>query len=89
MEIKLLDHIEKYKLEHVLEFNSTRKRMSVILIDDMKNVILFTKGADSIIMKRMRKQDENTPIIEKTINNLADYGSIGLRTLLLAEKIIP
>lgn len=66
MEIKVLDRTEKYKLEHVLEFNSTRKRMSVILIDDMKNVILFTKGADSIILKRMRKEDENTPIIDKT-----------------------
>jgi len=43
-----------FKLLDVLEFNSTRKRMSVILKDNQTNQItLYCKGADNIIMKRL------------------------------------
>lgn len=46
----------KYKLEFELEFNSTRKRQSVILRDEKsKKVILLCKGADSFIFDRIRK----------------------------------
>ena len=44
-----------YELLHVLEFTSARKRMSVILKDFEGNIILYCKGADSIIFKRMQK----------------------------------
>ena len=45
---------EKYKLLEVLEFNSTRKRMSVILRDGTTGKIhLYSKGADSILLERM------------------------------------
>ena len=33
MEVKYEDKISRYELIHVLEFNSTRKRMSVIIRD--------------------------------------------------------
>lgn len=44
---------KKYKLLHVLEFNSDRKRMSVILKTDDDRYLLICKGADSIIAKRL------------------------------------
>ena len=47
-------HAKRYyeKLQ-VLEFDSTRKRMSVILRDvDKDEIILFTKGAESSIIPR-------------------------------------
>ena len=47
------DHF--YELLHVLEFTSTRKRMSVILRDFEGKIILYCKGADSIIFKRMQQ----------------------------------
>ena len=50
--------IHKYKLLHLLEFNSTRKRMSVIVKDEVEDkIILFTKGADSIIFERLSKKN--------------------------------
>jgi phospholipid-translocating ATPase len=45
--------ILKYKLLNVLEFTSTRKRMSVIVEDQNGNKTLMCKGADSIIKERL------------------------------------
>ena len=53
MRIKTPIGFMNYKLLHVLEFNSTRKRMSVILEDKEKNIIVMCKGADSILLERM------------------------------------
>ena len=45
----------KYRLLNVLEFNSTRKRMSVIIRDQNGRIMILTKGADSIIYPRLNK----------------------------------
>lgn len=43
-----------YKLLNTLEFDSTRKRMSVILRDmETQKIMLLCKGADSIIKERL------------------------------------
>lgn len=76
----------RYKFLHELEFNSTRKRHSVIVEDDKGNIQLLCKGADSIIYERLDKKD---PLIKKTWVNLDKYAVIGLRTLVLAKRIIP
>jgi P-type E1-E2 ATPase len=81
MEVRFENKKYFYKLLEVLEFNSTRKRMSVIVQDDSNNIIIFCKGADSIIEKRMVPSEFK----EKTFTNLQNYGNIGLRTLLLAK----
>jgi magnesium-transporting ATPase (P-type) len=85
MTVKLKGELLEYELIHVLEFNSTRKRMSVVL--RYKNqYILWCKGADSIIFDRMDViASKNIP---ETINNLAEYGKIGLRTLLLRGSFL-
>ena len=46
--------VYKYELLNVIEFTSTRKRMSVIVKDQNNKVICMTKGADSIIVPRLR-----------------------------------
>jgi len=54
MEIRYEEEVFKYSLVHVLEFNSTRKRMSVIVKDSATGAVtLLCKGADSIIEKRL------------------------------------
>lgn len=45
----------KFKLLHIFEFNSTRKRMSVVLRDNDGKLKIICKGADSIILKRINK----------------------------------
>ena len=77
----------KFKLLQVLEFNSKRKRMSVIVEDEKGNIILYCKGADSIILERM--DPDNNPDTEVTSQYLSQFADEGLRTLLVTYKTIP
>lgn len=43
----------RYQLLHVLEFNSDRKRMSVIVRTPSGKIKLFCKGADTVIYERL------------------------------------
>lgn len=75
---------QEYELLHVIEFTSTRKRMSVVVRSPEGKVLVMTKGADSIILPRLRKgQDE---LIAKTSEFLSGYAQDGLRTLIVAER---
>ena len=79
-----------YELLNVLEFNSTRKRMSVI-VKDMQTyeIVLLTKGVDSIIEKLLARGDKtNDRNLNITKTYLDSYANEGLRTLLLAKKTI-
>jgi phospholipid-transporting ATPase len=76
-----------YRVLHVLEFNSTRKRMSVIVRDENGKIIVFCKGADNVIQERLHASIENSTekIIEnKTIQHLEEFATVGLRTLCFA-----
>jgi len=44
----------RYKLLNVIEFDSTRKRMSVIVRTPDGRILVICKGADSIIEKRLK-----------------------------------
>ncbi|KRW99063.1 P-type ATPase, cytoplasmic domain N [Pseudocohnilembus persalinus] len=97
--VKFRDITFEYKQFYVIEFDSDRKRMSVIVKAIVKgkespDAWIYCKGADSIILELLRKQykDIGSPeynLREQTWNHLEKYASIGLRTLLLAEKKIP
>lgn len=65
-----------------------RKRQSVIVRTPDNKIILYTKGADSIIEKRLKKTVDNNELKIKTWNHLEEYASEGLRTLLLAKREI-
>ena len=48
--VDVLGQLVKYKLLNILEFNSDRKRMSVIIRScETQEISLLTKGADAII----------------------------------------
>ena len=74
----------KYELLNVIEFDSTRKRMTVIVRLPDGSIKVMWKGADSIIQERL---SDNT-YLDQTKIYLERYASEGLRTLLLAEKTI-
>src|SRR5690606_38926398 len=62
VDIKVFGEREHWKILNILEFNSDRKRMSVIVRDPSSPgvVKLFCKGADNIIYSRLKKSDNNT-----------------------------
>ena len=76
---------ESYELLEVLEFNSTRKRMSVILKNKKGKILLYSKGADNILLDRMKKPVSKQ---EETQECLTKYANGGLRTLIVASKEI-
>ncbi|KAG6494794.1 probable phospholipid-transporting ATPase 4 [Zingiber officinale] len=81
------DLIEReFKILNLLEFNSKRKRMSVIVRDASGKIFLLCKGADSIIFDRLAK---NGRMYESETNkHLTEYGEAGLRTLALAYRVL-
>ncbi|KAL1568501.1 putative phospholipid-transporting ATPase 9 [Salvia divinorum] len=73
-----------YKLLNVLEFDSSRKRMSVIVRNEEGKLLLFCKGADSVMFERLA---ENGREYEKeTREHVNEYADTGLRTLILAYR---
>ena len=54
MVCKVFGEEKRFKLLNVIEFDSTRKRMSVIVRDPDGRVFVICKGADSIIEKRLK-----------------------------------
>ncbi|CAL0318135.1 unnamed protein product [Lupinus luteus] len=73
-----------YKLLNVLEFNSSRKRMSVIVKDEDGRILLLCKGADSVIFERLGKNGRQFE--ENTMEHVHKYADAGLRTLILAYR---
>ncbi|KAF7829418.1 phospholipid-transporting ATPase 3 [Senna tora] len=88
-------HVEKmgkiqdvsYEILNVLEFNSTRKRQSVVCRYPDGRLVLYCKGADTVIYERLA--DGNNDIKKATREHLEQFGSAGLRTLCLACKELP
>ncbi|KAK9447813.1 uncharacterized protein V1518DRAFT_76704 [Limtongia smithiae] len=71
-----------------LEFNSTRKRMSAIVrMPESGEIVLFCKGADSVIYSRLKK-DGQDELREQTAIDLENFANEGLRTLCIAQRIL-
>ncbi|KAI3501644.1 hypothetical protein L1887_29567 [Cichorium endivia] len=76
----------EYKLLNLLEFSSSRKRMSVIVRDEAGQIFLFCKGADNIIFDRLG--DGGRTYQHATTMHLANYAEDGLRTMVFAYRKI-
>jgi phospholipid-translocating ATPase len=70
---------KSFTLLNVLEFNSTRKRMSVIIKpSDSDRIVLLCKGADSVIYERLCTEFGNQHELEKEQAELRDSTSADL-----------
>ncbi|KZS87356.1 phospholipid-translocating P-type ATPase [Sistotremastrum niveocremeum HHB9708] len=87
IDIEVMGQRESYTPLRVLEFNSTRKRMSVIVRNPEGNLILYTKGADSVIYQRLA-EDHDPEIKAATTRDMENYANGGLRTLCIAYRPI-
>ncbi|POM70528.1 P-type ATPase (P-ATPase) Superfamily [Phytophthora palmivora] len=96
--------VDQYDILEVFEFDSNRKRMSVIVQrrkrdDELRlmseseedDVLLLTKGADSMLFPRLAPMSENNlQLREATEKHLEAFAQDGLRTLVVcAKKINP
>ncbi|XP_047381769.1 phospholipid-transporting ATPase FetA-like isoform X2 [Sciurus carolinensis] len=73
-----------YQLLAILDFSSVRKRMSVIVRTPENRVMLFCKGADTIISELLHRSC--VALNNVTMEHLDDFASDGLRTLMVAYR---
>lgn len=77
----------KYSILLEIEFTSTRKRSTVVVQNvDTKEIIVMTKGADSIIEPLLKSGQEKVKVA--TRKYLEECANIGLRTLMLARRVM-
>ncbi|OQR96099.1 P-type ATPase (P-ATPase) Superfamily [Achlya hypogyna] len=82
------DQPERYEILEVFEFNSTRKRMSVIIRRvGREEIVMLTKGADSVVFPRLAPANARCKAV--TERQLEAFATEGLRTLVIAAKQIP
>uniref|UniRef100_A0A6I8N5H0 Phospholipid-transporting ATPase n=1 Tax=Ornithorhynchus anatinus TaxID=9258 RepID=A0A6I8N5H0_ORNAN len=68
-----------YQLLAFLDFNNVRKRMSVIVRNPAGQIKLYCKGADTILLERLRPSSSRA-------SDLQEFAGDGLRTLALAYR---
>ncbi|MEE6487402.1 hypothetical protein FKM82_014884 [Ascaphus truei] len=72
-----------YKVLALLDFNSVRKRMSILVKDPEGKIKLYTKGADDVILQRLHPGCTTDGITEQALETFAQET---LRTLCVACK---
>ena len=82
-------YTKKFELLNTLEFNSTRKRMSVIVKDlQTYEIVVLSKGADSIMEKLLVQNSDTKDYMTQLQGYIDSYANEGLRTLLLARRVV-
>ncbi|CAN1174452.1 Phospholipid-transporting ATPase 1 [Linum perenne] len=80
--IDVLGERQRFSVLGLHEFDSDRKRMSVILGFPDKSVKIFVKGADTSMFTVIDKTS-SMDIVRATEDHLHSYSSLGLRTLVI------
>ncbi|KAJ4780408.1 Phospholipid-transporting ATPase [Rhynchospora pubera] len=83
--IDVLGERQRFDLLGLHEFDSDRKRMSVIVGCPDKTVKLFVKGADSSMFSIINRALD-PEVIRLTESHLHSYSSLGLRTLVIGMR---
>ncbi|KAI6187437.1 Phospholipid-transporting ATPase [Aphelenchoides besseyi] len=76
---------ETFEVLQILDFDNVRKRMSVIVRTKDGKVRLYCKGADTMVMARIR-EDTSDLLRQATMQHLDKFAADGLRTLCVGYK---
>jgi phospholipid-translocating ATPase len=87
IDIEVMGQAERWTLLRLLEFNSTRKRMSVVVRSPEGRLILYCKGADSVIYERL-VADHDKELKVQTQKDMETFANNGLRTLCIAYRYL-
>jgi phospholipid-translocating P-type ATPase (flippase) len=91
---------ERYDILAVLEFNSDRKRMSIVVKDKEGRLLLLTKGADTTVFPRIKGCASESQItaethggaenqfIYETKIEMEKFAEEGLRTLIIGQRVL-
>ncbi|KAI9057700.1 phospholipid-translocating P-type ATPase [Trametes sanguinea] len=87
IDIEVMGQPERYIPLQLLEFNSTRKRMSVVVRNPQGQIVLYCKGADSVIYQRLAA-DHDPELKAATARDMEAFANGGLRTLCIAYRYL-
>lgn len=76
--INAMGELRTYSVLHIMEFNSDRKRMSVIIRRPEGQYVLLCKGADSVIYERLSSEFNDPKLLEKTLSHLSMFANDGI-----------
>ncbi|PYH89087.1 phospholipid-translocating P-type ATPase [Aspergillus ellipticus CBS 707.79] len=85
--LNIMGEERSYRILNILEFNSTRKRMSVIVQMPDGTIRLLCKGADTIIYSRLAPGQQRE-LRDVTTQHLETFAQEGLRVLCIAERVL-
>ena len=86
--LNVLGNEVTYEVLNVMEYSSERGCMSIIARSPDGTVRLYCKGADTKVMKKIRAGTD-ADLQARTDADLHTFAKNGLRTLVLASKVIP
>ncbi|KAG0085214.1 hypothetical protein BGZ92_009158 [Podila epicladia] len=89
--LNILGQDYSYEQLDVIKFNSTRKRMTVIVREPAElggKILLLTKGADNVIFERLSADGQDQELRDQTENDIETFSNMGLRTLTLAQRVL-
>ncbi|KAL5004459.1 hypothetical protein ScPMuIL_017915 [Solemya velum] len=81
LEVTFRGEMRRFKLLHVLEFDATRKRMSMIVQNEKDEIYMLCKGAETSLLDVSITGERVT-----TLNHVNQYAVLGLRTLMIAHR---
>ena len=73
----------KFKLVTLFPFDPIRKMMSVVLLTEQGDYVMFSKGADTAILSRLGNSEAK---IKKIQNKCDKFGKAGYRTMVMAMR---
>lgn len=85
--VNVMGEDRHYPILNTIEFNSSRKRMSAIVRLPDGRIVLYCKGADSVIYARL-KRGEQQELRRETAEHLELFAREGLRTLCIAKRYL-
>jgi magnesium-transporting ATPase (P-type) len=85
--LSILGEQHSFETLEVMEFSSERQRMSVIVRCPDGTIKLFCKGADAMMLKRVKKTTSED-LLDRVNDNLHYFATKGLRTLVIGTRVI-
>ena len=85
--VEIFGEEQVYEILQVMEFTSDRRRMSVILRQPDGKIVVYSKGADSIMMARLA-DDVPSKMRKRTQAHIDEFSLEGLRTLICGKKFL-
>ena len=87
--VKVADYELFFNLLHTLPFDSTRRRMSVLVREPKSgHTLLLCKGADCSVIPRASVASQEDGFVEATTAQIREYSRTGLRGLVMAARTV-